>query len=119
MIRRWIILGITMLAVLPLWAQKGMHVEALFDGRFKQDKRAVEVLIKGKELKKYHLTLFRSLIVTDAPTLFKEIEALVSQDAETAVDKEVGKVGTRLYYGFSAFHPKTKVTATCFTGTLR
>lgn len=51
MIRRWIILGITMLAVLPLWAQKGMHVEALFDGRFKQDKRAVEVLIKGKELK--------------------------------------------------------------------
>mgnify|MGYP006969151251 FL=1 len=52
MIRRWIILGITMLAVLPLWAQKGMHVEALFDSRFKQDKRAVEVLIKGKELKK-------------------------------------------------------------------
>lgn len=51
MIRRWIILGITMLAVLPLWAQKGMHVEALFDSRFKQDKRAVEVLIKGKELK--------------------------------------------------------------------
>ena len=84
----------------------GMHVEALFDGRFKQDKRAVEVLIKGKELKKYHLTLFRSLTVTDAPTLFKEIEALVSQDAETAVDKEVGKVGTRLYYGFFCFPPK-------------
>ena len=72
MIRRWIILGITMLAVLPLWAQKGMHVEALFDSRFKQDKRAVEVLIKGKELKKYHLTLVRSLTVTDAPTLSKE-----------------------------------------------
>lgn len=108
MIRRWIILGITMLAVLPLWAQKGMHVEALFDSRFKQDKRAVEVLIKGKELKKYHLTLFRSLTVTDAPTLSKEIEALVSQDAETAVDKEVGKVGTRLYYGFFCFPPKNE-----------
>lgn len=107
-IRRWIILGIIMLAVLPLWAQKGMHVEALFDGRFKQDKRAVEVLIKGKELKKYHLTLFRSLTVTDSPTLFKEIEALVSQDAETAVDKEVGKVGTRLYYGFFCFSPKNE-----------
>ena len=108
MIRRWIILGITMLAVLPLWAQKGMHVEALFDSRFKQDKRAVEVLIKGKELKKYHLTLFRSLTVTDAPTLSKEIEALVSQDAETAVDKEVGKVGTRLYYGSFCFPPKNE-----------
>ena len=64
-----------MLAVLPMSAQKGMHVETLFDGRFKYDKRAVEVLIKGKELKKYHLTLFRSLTVTDAPALSDEIEA--------------------------------------------
>ena len=106
MIRRLIILGITMLAVLSISAQKGMHVEALFDGRFKQDKRAVEVLIKGKELKKYHLTLFRSLTVTDALALSKEIETLVSQDAEAAVDKEVGKVGTRPYYGFYCFPPE-------------
>ncbi len=106
MIRRLIILGVMMLVMLPLSAQKGMHVEALFDGRFKQDKRAVEVLIKGKELKKYRLTLFRSLTVTDAPALSKEIETLVSRDAEAAVDKEVGKVGTRLYYGFYCFPPE-------------
>lgn len=106
MIRRLIILGITMLAVLPISAQKGMHVETLFDGRFKHDKRAVEVLIKGKELKKYHLTLFRSLTVTDAPALSDEIEALVVKDAETAVDKEVGKIGTQLYYGFYCFRPQ-------------
>lgn len=106
MIRQLIILGITMLVMLPLRAQKGMHVEALFGGRFKQDKRAVEVLIKGKELKKYHLTLFRSLTVTDAPALTEEIETLVSRDAEAAVDKEVGKVGARLYYGFYCFPPE-------------
>lgn len=103
MIRRWIIIWMTLLIALPLWAQKGMHVESLFGGRFKQDKRAVEVLIKGKELKKYHLTLFRSLTVTDAPALSEEIEALVSQDATSAVDKEVGTVGKRLYYGFYCF----------------
>jgi hypothetical protein len=108
MIRRWIIIWMTLLIALPLWAQKGMHVESLFGGRFKQDKRAVEVLIKGKELKKYHLTLFRSLTVTDAPALSEEIEALVSQDAASAVDKEVGTVGKRLYYGFYCFPARDK-----------
>lgn len=108
MIRRCIILGISLLVLLPLWAQKGMNVESLFDGRFKQDRRAVEVLIKGKDLKKYHLTLFRSLTLTDAPELSEEIEALVIKDAETAVDKEVGKVGSRLYYGFYCFPPKNE-----------
>ena len=108
MIRRCIILGISFLVLLPLWAQKGMNVESLFDGRFKQDRRAIEVLIKGKDLKKYHLTLFRSLTLTDAPELSEEIETLVIKDAETAVDKEVGKVGSRLYYGFYCFPPKNE-----------
>ena len=35
-----------------------------------------------------------------------EIEALVVKDAETAVDKEVGKIGTQLYYGFYCFSPQ-------------
>ena len=71
--KRWVILWIIMLSVLSGYAQKGMHVDALFESRFKHDKRAVEVLIKGKELKKYHLTLFRSLTVTDAPAVSEEI----------------------------------------------
>lgn len=108
MIRRLIILGISMLAVLYVSAQNGMHVETLFDGRFKHDNRAVEVLIKGKELKKYHLTLFRSLTLTDAPEFSDEIETLVCKDAETAVDKEVGKIGTQLYYGFYCFPPQNE-----------
>ena len=85
---------------------KGMHVDALFESRFKHDKRAVEVLIKGKELKKYHLTLFRSLTVTDAPAVSEEIEELVSRDALAAVDKEEGRVGKKLYYGFYCFPPR-------------
>lgn len=51
MIRQTILSGILLLLALPLAAQQGMHVEELFDGRFKKDHRAVEVLIKGKELK--------------------------------------------------------------------
>lgn len=49
--KRWVILWIIILSVLSGYAQKGMHVDALFESRFKHDKRAVEVLIKGKELK--------------------------------------------------------------------
>lgn len=96
-------LWMCLLAVLPVFAQKGMHVEDLFGGRFKHDRRAVEVLIKGRELKKYHLTLFRSLTITDEPEVSEEIEVLVSLDAKTAVDREVGKVGKKLYYGFYCF----------------
>ncbi len=96
-------LWMCLLAVLPVFAQKGMHVEDLFGGRFKHDRQAVEVLIKGRELKKYHLTLFRSLTITDEPEVSEEIEVLVSLDAKTAVDREVGKVGKKLYYGFYCF----------------
>ena len=64
------------------------------------------MLIKGKELKKYHLTLFRSLTVTDAPAVSEEIEELVSRDALAAVDKEEGRVGKKLYYGFYCFPPR-------------
>ena len=103
MIQRWIGIGILSLLALPLMAQKGLQVNTLFDGRFKKDHRAVEVLIKGKELKKYHLSLFRSLTVTNAPAVFREMETLVCQDAKSAVDKEVGTIGNRLYYGFYCF----------------
>lgn len=104
--KRWVILWIIILSVLSGYAQKGMHVDALFESCFKHDKRAVEVLIKGKELKKYHLTLFRSLTVTDAPAVSEEIEELVSRDALAAVDKEEGRVGKKLYYGFYCFPPR-------------
>ena len=42
--KRWVILWIIMQSVLSGYAQKGMHVDALFESRFKHDKRAVEVL---------------------------------------------------------------------------
>lgn len=103
MIRQTIIIGIISLLALPMTAQKGMQVAELFDGRFKKDNRAVEVLIKGKELKKYHLTLFRSLTISNAPKVFEKMEELVRKDAVHAVDKEVGTIGNRLYYGFYCF----------------
>lgn len=118
MIQRWIGIGILSLLALPLMAQKGLQVNTLFDGRFKKDHRAVEVLIKGKELKKYHLSLFRSLTVTNAPAVFREMETLVCQDAKSAVDKEVGTIGNRLYYASTVFRKKKELSDTSSTATL-
>lgn len=103
MIRRTITIGMMFLLALPIAAQKGMQIAELFDGRFKKDHRAVEVLIKGKELKQYHLTLFRSLTISNAPQTFEKMEALVRKDAVHAIDKEVGTINNRLYYGFYCF----------------
>lgn len=102
-------LGWTVIAwlcvVLPLWAQRGMHVEKLFDGRFKHDKQCVELLVKGRSLKPYGLTLFRSLTFEKNAKVLPQVEALVGQDALKSVDKEVGIVDGRLSYGFYRFAP--------------
>lgn len=103
-----IILIITLLLITFnfLSAQGGLAVNSLFGNKYKKEKNAVEVLVKGKELQSYKLTLFRSITVSSSlPELF-EIENLVKQDAGKSVDKEVGMIGTHIYYGFYRFPPK-------------
>ena len=98
---------LALLAVLtvPACAQNGLAVAQLFDGRYKDRAGATEVLVKGRQLKAYDLTLFRSLTLraTDAET--RRIEQLVRTDARHAADKETAARGGRLYYGFYRFPP--------------
>ena len=85
-----------------LWAeaQEGLQVAQLFDGRYAHRKDAVEVLVKGRKLKPYKLTLFRSLTLQADSAEQRFIEHLVEADAVRAADKESGRMGGRLYYGF-------------------
>lgn len=62
--------------------------------------------------------MFRSLTVTDAPDVSEEIEELVSRDALAAVDKEEGRVGKKLYYGFTVFHHGMTITGIYSIGIL-
>ncbi len=87
------------------FAQEGMHINQLFDGRYKKEKNATEVLVKGRKLESYQLTLFRSLTVKDNPEAFRLIRTLVDQDAQQAIDKESGRINGKLYYGFYQFKP--------------
>lgn len=107
MMRRVILLVIVAALTVPeLKAQEGLSISRLFDGRYKKETNAVEVLVKGKKLEPYKLTLFRSLTVKDAPEEFEQIEKLVTADAQQALDKETGMIGGKLYYGFYHLPPK-------------
>lgn len=98
--KRTVLTIVLCLTLMPLAAQKGLPVEELFDGSYRKKTNAVEVVVMGKELAPYHLTLFRSLTVTDAPEEFKRIEMLVRQTGADALDKEEGSYAGKLYYGF-------------------
>lgn len=96
------------LFVSGLWAQDGLNIAQLFDGRYKQEANAIEVLVKGRKLEPYKLTLFRSLTVKNDPEKFDRIEELVTRDGRQALDKETGMIGGKLYYGFFRLPPKGK-----------
>lgn len=100
----WIVFSC--LAVPELWGQEGLYVSRLFDGQYKRQTNAIEVLVKGHKLEPYNLTLFRSLTVKNSPKEFQQIEELVVQDGLQALDKETGMIGGKLYYGFYRLPPK-------------
>lgn len=101
-----ILLGLLLLLFcLPLQAQKNLHIASLFDGQYRDRKDATEVLMKGRKLVPYKLTLFRSLTLNTTTVNVAQIEKLVRADGATAIDKEAGSRGGRLYYAFYQLKP--------------
>lgn len=99
----WLLLCSLMVVCGQLHAQEKLRSASLFDGRYNNREGAVEVLVKGKKLTPYHLTLFRSLTLRADPNEIAEISALVESDAKHAAEKETGSIGGKLYYGFFCF----------------
>ena len=85
-------------------AQKNMEIEPLFEGTERARYGFSAVIIDGKSLKKYNLTLFKSITTTKA-RLFDELEGMVEKDSKEAIDKECGYINGKLYYGFYQFKP--------------
>lgn len=111
MINRHILIIFTAIcAILPATAQKGLNINELFDGQFREDKNAVETLISGDALADYDLNYYHSLSLSENPALADRLESLVLKDGATAVDKEVSYRGGKLYYAFYTLPPvKNKV----------
>ena len=87
-------------------SQTGLKIAELFNGQYKRKDNAIEVVVKGNQLKRYKLEVFRSLTIKNDPKDFERIEKLVEQDEKNAISKETGRIGEHLYYAYYCFSPE-------------
>ena len=92
--------------VMEAKSQEGLQIAELFNGQYKRKYNAIEVVVKGNQLERYKLEVFRSLTIKNDPKDFERIEKLVEQDEKHAISKETGHIGERLYYAFYCFPPE-------------
>ena len=62
------------------YAQKGMHISALFEGKIVPSSKMVETRIRGKAISKYKLSYFHSVRFDADGTLVNKIDHLTAQD---------------------------------------
>ena len=98
----------TIIILMLVWivevkSQTGLQIAELFNGQYKRKDNAIEVVVKGNQLERYKLEVFRSLTIKNDPKDFERIEKLVEQDEKNAISKETGRIGERLYYAFYCF----------------
>ena len=91
----WLVLLFLLLISLSASAQQGLYVAPFFKGEYNQDPNAVVVIIKGKKLEPYHLSLFHSIEIKDSPRNIDRIEKAVLADGKHAENSEEVKDGTR------------------------
>lgn len=108
LIRVFILCAVALAAASTARAQKGLHVESLFDGSFEKNSKAVTVDVKGKRLKSYNLTLFRSITVHDAPQDAGRMAAAAYADGRNAVSSEEVKRGKETVAGYYQLPPEAK-----------
>lgn len=88
------------LLALTARAQDGLSIATHFGGRYADRIHITEVKIKGGEIKKAGISLFRSLKMPGSATEVEDIERSVRADASQAISKTIAMRGNRLYYGF-------------------
>ena len=85
-------------------AQSNLSVSVFFEDNYAYAAESRMVWVEGRELKPYHLKLYRS-ISTENKQAVREMELAVLKDGKEAADKEIGYIGQRLYYAFLSFKP--------------
>ena len=68
------------------YAQAGLEINGLFEGRVIPQERLIETRVRGKTLEKYRLTYYRSvrLSVTEEESL--RLHQLIGKDSERSID---------------------------------
>ena len=94
-----LLITIWIVSSVPVLAQSGLHINSLFDGRFKKDPYATELIVTGAGARDINLKVYHSLKVMQKSQQ-NLIESLVVKDGVKANDKEVEYRSGQLYYGF-------------------
>ena len=94
-----IIIMTCLLTAMAAMAQKGLHINRLFDGRYKKAAGATEIIVTGSQAHEIGLSVYHSVSVTDKAQA-EIIENLVIKDGAQAIDKEAEYRNGQLYYGF-------------------
>lgn len=99
--RRFLISLLLAFTMLPcLWAQDGLSVETFLDNLRKKGEHGKEVVVKNYNVGKNMMTLYRSCYLQLSDAESRELEACVRRDGASAIEKETGMKGGRLYYAF-------------------
>lgn len=90
---------------MPIYAQDGLNIKSAFDNKYKTNANATFIYMKGQEIKKYGLTVFKSLTLPGDGSDARNIETLVKKDAKYATSKEVNLKGGMIHLGLYSFKP--------------
>jgi hypothetical protein len=100
--RIFILFFIIALNIVAASAQTAVK-EAVFNGKYRNNKNATETIVEGDALERYKLNYYRGVTIKNQPEDAAEIEAAVIKDGKNANDKEVSYKDGHLYYGLYSF----------------
>lgn len=83
-----ILLYIVMFCSCSLYAQQGLNVNPLFQGKIVPQEQLIEVKVKGKSLSKYNLSYYHSIRFKATPAYLKVMYELVEKDEANAIGME-------------------------------
>ena len=84
--KKAVIIFLMLMASIATFAQSGLKMNDLFEGRVIPQERMVETRVRGKSLEKYQLTYYRSLRMKVTFEENKLLGQLLEKDKEISID---------------------------------
>lgn len=96
--KRFLLTILLLLTATAAFAQEGLYVEDLFEGRVIPAKMMRRNFISGSKLQPYKLDTYKSLQFQVGEAAFHTVEILVLKDSYAATDKQTEYAGDHLTY---------------------
>jgi len=84
--KRIILTLLFLICHLAMSAQSGLSMNALFEGQIVRQERMVETRVRGRTLRPYQLTFYRSLRFTATEEETKKLRKLMEEDIDRSID---------------------------------